>query len=216
MHLCHVLAADDLNDVAFVIRGMEAGPAASLSITVQRGTACEGVLKNKQKEYTLMRMCTVGQKMCCVRFTKCRIHSTRCTRGLGWCHGWNDQVGLNGSNNSPGDASTLLLSDHLLLPPSLNMWASGLCAFSLPKPTHRHRQLLPRLRSSQVTWSNAPGSTPHSPGIRRPLPSVDSPLCSNRRIFCLCVRPKNDGLAKHQNKEEKKTTCKPRTVQVEH
>lgn len=45
MHLCHVLAADGLDDVAFVIRGMEAGPAPSLGLTVQGSTACQGVLK---------------------------------------------------------------------------------------------------------------------------------------------------------------------------
>lgn len=39
VHLSHVLAADGLDDVAFVIRGMESGTAASLRLTVQRSAA---------------------------------------------------------------------------------------------------------------------------------------------------------------------------------
>lgn len=39
MHLSHVLAADGLDDVAFVIGGMESGTAASLRLTVQRSAA---------------------------------------------------------------------------------------------------------------------------------------------------------------------------------
>lgn len=39
MHLSHVLAADGLDDVAFVIGGMEPGTAASLRLTVQRSAA---------------------------------------------------------------------------------------------------------------------------------------------------------------------------------
>lgn len=34
VHLSHVLAADGLDDVAFVVRGMESGTAASLRLTV--------------------------------------------------------------------------------------------------------------------------------------------------------------------------------------
>ena len=45
MHLCHVLAADGLDDVALVIRGMEAGPAPSLGLAVQGSAARQGVLK---------------------------------------------------------------------------------------------------------------------------------------------------------------------------
>lgn len=45
MHLRNILAADGLNDIAFVIRGMEAGPAPSLGLTVQGSTACQRVLK---------------------------------------------------------------------------------------------------------------------------------------------------------------------------
>lgn len=45
MHLGHILAADGLDDVAFVIRGMEAGPAPSLGLTVQGSAACQGVLQ---------------------------------------------------------------------------------------------------------------------------------------------------------------------------
>lgn len=41
VHLCHILAADGLDDVAFVIRGMESGTAPSLGLTVQRSTACQ-------------------------------------------------------------------------------------------------------------------------------------------------------------------------------
>lgn len=39
VHLCHVLAADGLDDVAFVVRGMESGTAASLRLAVQRSAA---------------------------------------------------------------------------------------------------------------------------------------------------------------------------------
>ncbi len=41
MHLGHILAADGLDDVAFVVRGMEAGPAPSLGLTNQWSAACQ-------------------------------------------------------------------------------------------------------------------------------------------------------------------------------
>ena len=73
-------------------------------------------------------------------------------------------VYLNRYHNTASPASTSLLSDHLPLS-SLNMWGSDPYACCLSKPTHRHKQLLPRLQSSKVTWSNTPGSMPHSPRI---------------------------------------------------
>lgn len=45
MHLGHILAADGLDDVAFVVWGMEAGPAPSLGLTVQGSTARQWVLQ---------------------------------------------------------------------------------------------------------------------------------------------------------------------------
>lgn len=39
VHLSHVLAADGLDDVAFVVRGVESGAAASLRLAVQRSAA---------------------------------------------------------------------------------------------------------------------------------------------------------------------------------
>lgn len=41
VHLSHILAADGLDDVAFVIRGMESGTTSSLGLTVQRSAACQ-------------------------------------------------------------------------------------------------------------------------------------------------------------------------------
>lgn len=48
---------------------------------------------------------------------------------------------------------------------TLNIWDSDPYACCLSKATHRHKQLLSRLWSSKVTWSNTPGSMPHSPRI---------------------------------------------------
>lgn len=45
MHLGHIFAADGLDDIALVIRGMETGPAPSLGLTVQRSAACQRVLQ---------------------------------------------------------------------------------------------------------------------------------------------------------------------------
>lgn len=45
VHLCHILAADGLYDVAFVTRHVEASPTPSLGFTVQGGTACQRVLQ---------------------------------------------------------------------------------------------------------------------------------------------------------------------------
>lgn len=39
VHLGHVLAADGLDDIAFIVRSMESGTAASLRLTVQRSAA---------------------------------------------------------------------------------------------------------------------------------------------------------------------------------
>lgn len=41
VHLSHILTADGLDDVAFVIRRMESGTAPSLGLTVQRSAACQ-------------------------------------------------------------------------------------------------------------------------------------------------------------------------------
>ena len=57
MHLSHILAADGFDDVALVVRGMEAGPTPSLGLNVQRSAACQRVLqrwnKNKKLKYIL-------------------------------------------------------------------------------------------------------------------------------------------------------------------
>lgn len=44
VHLGHVLAADGLDDVALVVRRVEAGAAPSLGLAVQGGAARQGVL----------------------------------------------------------------------------------------------------------------------------------------------------------------------------
>lgn len=48
MHLGHILAADGLDDVAFVVRGMKAGPTPSLGLTVQGSTACQRILQKQR------------------------------------------------------------------------------------------------------------------------------------------------------------------------
>lgn len=50
VHLGHILAADGLDDVAFVIRGMESGTAPSLGLTVQRSAACQWILQTGGKK----------------------------------------------------------------------------------------------------------------------------------------------------------------------
>lgn len=45
MHLGHVLAADGLDDVALVVRRVEAGAAPALRLAVQGGAARQGVLE---------------------------------------------------------------------------------------------------------------------------------------------------------------------------
>ena len=50
MHLCHILAADGLDDIAFVVRGVEAGPASSLGLAVQGSTTCQRVLRRAKME----------------------------------------------------------------------------------------------------------------------------------------------------------------------
>lgn len=90
-------------------------------------------------------------------------------------------VYLNGSHNT---ASTSLLSDHLPVT-SLNMWGSDLYSCCLSKPTHRRKQLLPRLWSSKVTWSNTPGSMPHSARIPHVLCPQFALPSSRHSIFCL-------------------------------
>lgn len=49
VHLRHVLAADGLDDVAFVVRGMESRAAPSLGLAVQGGAACQRVLQTDGK-----------------------------------------------------------------------------------------------------------------------------------------------------------------------
>lgn len=44
VHLGHVLAADGLDNVALVVRRVEAGAAPSLGLAVQGGAARQGVL----------------------------------------------------------------------------------------------------------------------------------------------------------------------------
>lgn len=107
--------------------------------------------------------------------------------------------------------STSLVCGHLLC--NLNMWGSDPYACSLSKPTHRHKQLLPRLRSSKVMWSSAPGSMHHFPripcvlypqGPSPPLQVIASLACIVRwqwlifkvhpkiaKVYFSCVRPKN-------------------------
>lgn len=45
VHLGHVLAADGLDDVALVVRRVEAGAAPALRLAVQGGAARQGVLE---------------------------------------------------------------------------------------------------------------------------------------------------------------------------
>lgn len=50
MHFSDVLAADGLDDVSLVVRGMEAGAAASLGLTVQGSAACQRVLQTQSSD----------------------------------------------------------------------------------------------------------------------------------------------------------------------
>lgn len=68
--------------------------------------------------------------------------------------------------------STFLLFHHLPRS-SLNIWGPDPYACCPVKATHRHKQLLSRLWSSQVTWSNTPwlnasfskNSSPFTPSL---------------------------------------------------
>lgn len=53
VHLGHVLAADGFDDVALVIRRVEAGAAPSLGLAVQGGAACQGVLWTQSQRQRL-------------------------------------------------------------------------------------------------------------------------------------------------------------------
>lgn len=66
--------------------------------------------------------------------------------------------------NSACPTSTFFASNHILVS-SLTIWSSDPWGRCLSKATHRHRQLLPKLWSTKVTWSNTPGSMPHCPRI---------------------------------------------------
>lgn len=54
MHLCHVLAADGFDDVAFVIRGVEAGAAPSLGVSVQRSASSQRILQTEDEHITFI------------------------------------------------------------------------------------------------------------------------------------------------------------------
>lgn len=49
MHLSHILAADDFDDIALIVRGMKAGPTATLGLAVQGSTASQRVLQKQNK-----------------------------------------------------------------------------------------------------------------------------------------------------------------------
>lgn len=50
VHLGHILTADGLDDVAFVIGGVEACTAAPLGLAVQRSAACQRVLQTDRQD----------------------------------------------------------------------------------------------------------------------------------------------------------------------
>lgn len=62
VHLCHVLAADGLDDVAFVVRGMESGTAASLRLTVQRSAAGQWILQTDEKTLKAQRLMKISYR----------------------------------------------------------------------------------------------------------------------------------------------------------
>lgn len=49
MHLSHILAADGFDDIALIVRGMKAGPTATLGLAVQGSTASQRVLQKQNK-----------------------------------------------------------------------------------------------------------------------------------------------------------------------
>lgn len=55
VHLGHVLAADGLDDVAFIVRSMESGTAASLRLTVQRSAAGQWILQTDGRKLKQQR-----------------------------------------------------------------------------------------------------------------------------------------------------------------
>lgn len=55
VHLSHVLAADGLDDVAFVARGVESGAAASLRLAVQRSAAGQWILQTDGEKLATKR-----------------------------------------------------------------------------------------------------------------------------------------------------------------
>lgn len=48
MHFGHILAADGLDNIAFVVRSVETGPAPSLGLAVQGSTSRQGVLQKQR------------------------------------------------------------------------------------------------------------------------------------------------------------------------